>query len=286
MQDSDDLYFGNDDFVVDDATIAALDAAEQTYATTQAQVVREKRRSGSPPPKRVKLTHEYRTKQQNGNLNTFEDIPDVSLQGDGSYSVFPDKLTLGGRQSVNIVNVDQQSTSRVPAPRKPVSHPVRPSQTPGQPIAGPSRHRHETMPRQTSGPVFGSQYTTKPVPPMPRPAAPVRPVAASQSRTQHAEPGGISKSELDRLKRQIQILSSQLTDSDTRLKTKEGEVAVLREQMKKVCIVYSYPFTSILTAARLQKIIYQNSINSLDRRKKQKRQRHNCKKNRRKSWNG
>ncbi|OCH88272.1 hypothetical protein OBBRIDRAFT_96429 [Obba rivulosa] len=85
MDDSDDYF--DDDIVVDENVIAILEEEETKFSETQR--LTQRRTSHSPPPaKRQKLNH-----PQNGRFSRtvsvdFEDLPEVSVVGDGTYGLF------------------------------------------------------------------------------------------------------------------------------------------------------------------------------------------------------
>ena len=231
MQDSDDLYFGQDDLVLDDDALAALDEAERKYVSSQAPFATQQSSSRSPPPKRVKLEHitEPQPTRRKRGRNAIDDVPDISING-SAYTVLaggPPKAALKS-PSPTIVRVPD--SQRLPIGnqlnRKPASHPSRTLAISKPPVAGPSNSRAEVISRHTNGPIFGSQHATTP-------AIPITP-AASQDLRQRAQSRSGPEAELARLKRQIQMLNAQLEDSRNEVLSKAGEVSVLRTTIQEV----------------------------------------------------
>jgi hypothetical protein len=83
MDDSDD--YGYDDFVLDEQTLAALDQAEQHYQNSLLKP------SGRSEP--VNKRHKTETGWKAGSgahyvdKDDFDDLPEISVRGDGSYSI-------------------------------------------------------------------------------------------------------------------------------------------------------------------------------------------------------
>ena len=115
----------------------------------------------SPPPKRVKLNHGHNLGPVvRDTVNDFDDLPDITLQGDGFYNV---NNSLSNQSSVGTevdINSNTQDAATHSALRKPVSHPARTSAPRQQPIAGPSSR---VMTRNKSGPAASSQRTSQPM---------------------------------------------------------------------------------------------------------------------------
>lgn len=84
MQDSDDYF--TDDLVLNDEDLAALDEEEQKFALALTQM----RPTASPPTKRQKTEDGWKPGRGNHNLDTredLEDLPEISVQGDGTYGI-------------------------------------------------------------------------------------------------------------------------------------------------------------------------------------------------------
>ncbi|KAJ3556421.1 hypothetical protein NM688_g2033 [Phlebia brevispora] len=246
MQDSDDLYFGNDDLIVDDATLAALDAAERTYVATQAPQPLRTNKTGSPPPKRIKVNHDWdgqrhAKKRSRDTFDTVED-PDIFVEDGGLYAV-PTALQHKA-PSTTVVRVpgSQEPPRRVISHRKPVSNPARTANIPINATAGPSKVRQESLARHASGPVFGSQSSTRSKTPVPSA------ISTARNKTHRVAPKTGPEAEVARLKRQIEMLNAQLEDSKTQVVHKEGEVAVLRATMQKSAEEHATELAKIETA--------------------------------------
>ena len=95
MQNSDDYFDDDDDFVVDATVLAALDEAERKYG--ESQRLSQRRPSAPPtppPPKRQKLANNASIPRPGNNARRLESLPDISVQGDGSYGVYTKPITL------------------------------------------------------------------------------------------------------------------------------------------------------------------------------------------------
>ena len=89
MQDSDDFW--GEEFSLTDADFAALDQAEREHTSTStfsAAPRPHSRDSDGPPLKRMKLRHTDAPEPVSRSTSDFDDVPDITLGGDGSYSVF------------------------------------------------------------------------------------------------------------------------------------------------------------------------------------------------------
>ncbi|KAG1716635.1 hypothetical protein ID866_513 [Astraeus odoratus] len=86
MHDSDDEYYS--DFTLDDRTLAILVEEESKFtrsASTQAATA-----GSSPPPKRQKVATSWnaaRPVQRNESVEDMDDLPDISVQMDGTYAL-------------------------------------------------------------------------------------------------------------------------------------------------------------------------------------------------------
>lgn len=100
MDGSDDYFFGDDDFVLDEKTIAALDLEEQkwqrqqTQATTTGQRRPISQEARQRTPKRRKTSHETTPEGLIPQIRAVtvsddydEDLPDISIIGDGAYNL-------------------------------------------------------------------------------------------------------------------------------------------------------------------------------------------------------
>lgn len=76
MDDSDDYVY--DDFVLDEQTLAALDQAEQNYQNSLSK-------SSGHTAKRHKTEEGW--KAGLGTNDDFDDLPEISVRNDGSYSI-------------------------------------------------------------------------------------------------------------------------------------------------------------------------------------------------------
>lgn len=101
MDDSDDLF---DDFVLDDAALAALEAQEQRYVS-QTQKSAPPPVLPLPPAKRLKTNTGWKPSLAHRRTDTNDELyelPDITLKEDGSYDVRPkeDKRISGATSKV------------------------------------------------------------------------------------------------------------------------------------------------------------------------------------------
>ena len=154
---SDDSYFG-DDFILDDNLIAVLDATEENYLATQApQASSTFVRHAPPPAKKQKTHHDYAngskatSLQRSGSIDEYGDLPEISIQGDGTYGVAV-STNASGNGNANFNTRPSAGPSRMPT--KPVS---------ASPSAASSNKR--PFQPQTIGPQFGQNTVTQRNPP-------------------------------------------------------------------------------------------------------------------------
>ena len=149
MDGSDD-YFGDDDFVLDETTLAVLDLEEQkwqqqqqTQAITAGQRRPVSQEAAEPAQKRRKTSHETTPEGLIPQLRAVsvsrqsydEDLPDISIIGDGSYNLPAAQRALAAqaRQAqamyASTLNPQPQPPPRVPAhpPRAHVPAPAPPA---------------------------------------------------------------------------------------------------------------------------------------------------------------
>ncbi|PSR73927.1 hypothetical protein PHLCEN_2v10285 [Hermanssonia centrifuga] len=255
MDNSDDDYF-NDDLILDDNALAALDAAESQYAATQ------KRHASStsiaPVAKRQKAFHERTPPQplpalqRNISLNDFEDLPDIFVQGDGSYEITPAVRTFGvptpAPRTQPRTGDFEAPLSRTPPGNKPVSYPVRPPPVPAPPVVGPSNHRQQSQPSRR---VSGTQqkvhvnHQTNP-PPTRRVTQPHHEFGSQSSRPSQSEGSSnatlkntisILQAQVEDLKKEQAKMTEALKAAEQARLAKQGEVTILRANIEKVCIV-------------------------------------------------
>lgn len=118
MDDFDDYIV--DDIVFDDQTLAALDQQEQQYFAEGSNS-----KSDEPANKRLKIEQGWSPAPVNQTtIVEDESLPEISLQGDGTYglsNLHPNQTSKQARQGQNVHNLNnaQYATSHVhtPAPR-------------------------------------------------------------------------------------------------------------------------------------------------------------------------
>ncbi|RDX45660.1 hypothetical protein OH76DRAFT_1407837 [Lentinus brumalis] len=143
MDGSDDYFFGDDDFVLDEKTIAALDLEEhkwrqqQTQATTSGQRRPVSREARQPSPKRRKTSHEATPEGLIAQIRAVtvgddydEDLPDISIIGDGAYN-----LPVAQRASANALAAQARGAQQSHPHASTSNH--RPARVPGYPPRAP-----------------------------------------------------------------------------------------------------------------------------------------------------
>ncbi|KAJ6587023.1 hypothetical protein DFH09DRAFT_1142331 [Mycena vulgaris] len=206
MDGSDDYFL--DDIVLDDQTLAVLDSAEQTYLTQAAP----------PPPKRQKTDKGWKavTVPARATAIEHEDLPEISVHGDGSYAFRGPKTVRQNstgfphapKSAVNaqVVPLPHQRDANVPAPSCPTTHAR---------VEPPSRPR-DSFPQ--------SLTHTRVVPPPQRPAASgISPVQAEELRKQ-----------IEELRKENLKFRADLKDATDAKLAKQGEVSILRKGIEKV----------------------------------------------------
>ncbi len=143
MDGSDDYFFGDDDFVLDEKTIAALDLEEhkwrqqQTQATTSGQRRPVSQEARQPSPKRRKTSHEATPEGLIPQIRAVtvgddydEDLPDISIIGDGAYN-----LPVAQRASANGLAAQPRGAQQSHPHASTSNH--RPARVPGYPPRAP-----------------------------------------------------------------------------------------------------------------------------------------------------
>ncbi|KAJ7178430.1 hypothetical protein C8R43DRAFT_1117814 [Mycena crocata] len=198
MAGSDDFYLG-DDIVFDDQTLAVLESAEQKYLT---QAI------SGPPPKRQKTEQGWKPTGKGCATvdDNFEELPEISVHGDGSYAV------RGATKGQNTtIPKPQQRVATTPTVRRPTSH-SRPE---------PQSRPRDSIPQPTS-------HTR--APPAPPARAPPRPVASDVSQAQADE----FRKQIEELRRENLKYQVELKEATDAKWSKQGEVSILRKNFEKV----------------------------------------------------
>ncbi|KAH8074199.1 hypothetical protein BXZ70DRAFT_963846 [Cristinia sonorae] len=153
---SDDSYFG-DDLILDDDLIAVLDAEEEKHLSLQPQAAKPAIVRHTPPPlKKQKINHDWSHKptplQHSASVDDFGDLPEISIQGDGTYGVAVSS-NISRSNSIAANTRPIAGPSRVP-PLKPVSAGPSSRQPPQQhPIVRRSSANQTVMQRHPTLPV-------------------------------------------------------------------------------------------------------------------------------------
>ncbi|KAH8079442.1 hypothetical protein BXZ70DRAFT_961002 [Cristinia sonorae] len=155
---SDDSYFG-DDLFLDDDLIAVLDAEEEKHLSLQPQAAKPAIVRHTPPPlKKQKINHDWSHKpaplQHSASVDDFGDLPEISIQGDGTYGVAASS-NISRSNSIAANTRPIPGPSRIP-PLKPVS-------------AGPSSRQppqqHPIVRRSSANQTVTQRHPTPPLVP-------------------------------------------------------------------------------------------------------------------------
>ncbi|KAJ7287429.1 hypothetical protein C8J57DRAFT_1460761 [Mycena rebaudengoi] len=202
---SDDYLF--DEIVLDDQTLAVLDSEEQKFLSQAAP----------PPPKRQKTDNGWRAVPPQGRatvVDDMDDLPEVSVHGDGSYAL------RGAPKAANRDNTVPPVRKAPPAPRVPQERVLDPPPVP----------RAAAQPRQDSSsrPRGAFPHTTNnarapAVQPPPRPPPPEIPHVQSQELLR----------QMEELRLQNIKYQADLKEANDAKFLKQGEVANLRRNIEK-----------------------------------------------------
>ncbi|KAJ7045616.1 hypothetical protein C8F04DRAFT_1249010 [Mycena alexandri] len=204
MDGSDD-YFFDDDIILDDQTLAVLDSEEQKYLS-----------QAPPPAKRQKTDKGWKPVAIQGRAPVVdEDLPEISVHGDGSY-VFRGPPRIGGSNSTGIAPATRQPpiphqrvasvpvASRVPTHTRPPEPPARPR----DPAPQAATHaRVQAPPRREPPPA----------------------VASDISQAQ----GEALRKQIEELRRENEKYRAELKDATDAKLAKQGEVSILRQTIEK-----------------------------------------------------
>ncbi|KAJ8696747.1 hypothetical protein PTI98_006590 [Pleurotus ostreatus] len=218
MADSDDFLF--DDVELDDTTLAALDEAEKTYFSNTSTGVHLTTPPTPPPAKRLKTAHRVATRQidQTASLDNVEDLPDISIQEDGTYGLGPTPPDSDVRRRLGESVTSQE-------------RPVRQEYSPR-----PARAPYASNVASSSHAKPQSARTLAPIPPT--------------RYVQHEQQIGMGElqKQIEELQRQQAQMQAELKQAvDARL-TKEGEVSVLRKAMEKTSRDHSAELSKLRAA--------------------------------------
>ncbi|KAF4599779.1 hypothetical protein EYR40_006880 [Pleurotus pulmonarius] len=204
MADSDDYLF--DDVEFDDTTLAALDEAEKTYFSNSNPVVHTTTPPTPPPAKRLKATHRVPTRQidRTTSLDNVEDLPDISIQGDGTYGLSPTSDSDVRRRLGESWTSQQRPVQQV--------YPPQPARAPYTSNAASSS--------------YAKPYTARNLSPAP--------LTRHVQQEQQNGLGELQK-QIEELQRQQAQMQAELKQAVDAKLTKEGEVSVLRKAMEKAC---------------------------------------------------
>lgn len=121
-----DDYFFDDDIILDDQTLAVLDSEEQKFLS-----------QAPPPAKRQKTDKGWKPVAIQGRAPVDEDLPEISVHGDGSY-VFRGPPKVGGSTGTVVAAatfkppIPHQRVASVPVASRVPTH-TRPPEPPGRP---------------------------------------------------------------------------------------------------------------------------------------------------------
>lgn len=117
MDGSDD-FFEDDDFVLDEETLAALEEAESKYQESQRQTQNPSRSPQPPPPKKQKTSHDWGTAGlQRHKTSEFDELPEISISG-SSYGLdrFGNRIEIPPQASNAARILPHMNTSSVSRP--------------------------------------------------------------------------------------------------------------------------------------------------------------------------
>ncbi|CAL1708263.1 unnamed protein product [Somion occarium] len=232
MDDSDD-YFGDDDLVLDETTLAVLKHEESKFQASQLQT-QHVDRPVQPPPKKQKTHHAWSNPQLQRNISLdANEFPEISIQGDGTYGI----PRLGGKHAHpahNVVHPTARNISNPPALSRTSSS------------SGVNRRPSPAV-RRPPGPINIAQRPRTPVPaPQPLQRAPSIPQL-----TQRLNGTQLSQTTQDKDKRNLRLelellkarmeevdqtqaeLKRKLQEAEEARLAKEGEVKILRSGIEK-----------------------------------------------------
>ncbi|EMD37735.1 hypothetical protein CERSUDRAFT_94735 [Gelatoporia subvermispora B] len=223
MDDFDDYF--DDDIVVDEDVLAILDEEETKF--TETQRLTERRSPHSPPPaKRQKLNHPSTERFSRTTSIDFEDLPEVSVVGDGTYGLFGSNLPPGLRDTSENTSASKFHANIVTGK----DHRTHAATAFGR-IEQPQPNRHRPPERAVSR---GSSHTG---PPRLQQAEHASDSLPTGRKLQNGHVGldevQVLHTQLEELRRaQEQITNSLKEAQDARL-AKEGEVTILRKNIEK-----------------------------------------------------
>ncbi|KAF9049829.1 hypothetical protein BJ165DRAFT_1525145 [Panaeolus papilionaceus] len=214
MDDFDDYIV--DDIVFDDQTLAALDQQEQQYFAEGSNS-----KSDEPANKRLKIEQGWSPAPVNQTtIVEDESLPEISLQGDGTYglsNLHPNQTSKQARQGQNVHNLNnaQYATSHVhtPAPRLSKLTPL-PKHVSSRPP--PQRPLQAVPPTVWTGSSSFKYVDTAPT-------------------SLKVEDGHLAKAldEISQLRAEYARLQAKLQETQEARIMKEGEVGVLRRSIEK-----------------------------------------------------
>ncbi|KAI0344600.1 hypothetical protein BDW22DRAFT_1066488 [Trametopsis cervina] len=232
MDDSDDYF---DDLILDDAVIAALDKAE-TQHTEHRPPPSLIRRDEFPPAKRRKTEHV--PLKRGLPSNDFEDLPEISIQGDDSYQV----AAAHAHRSTGVIYRPSDSQSRS-------TRPVQARASSNVPLTRNNTSiaisRPQNLARRSTGPTFHAQPAQPPTD-APRPLqrlpsshnifgsqVPFKSSQAGDGDSKAKRDLEILRVKLEETQRNHLQLLEKLQTAEEALYAKEGEVTILRASMSK-----------------------------------------------------
>lgn len=199
-----DHYF-SDDLVLDESTLAVLDAEENRFIQTQQH---PRPSQPVPPPKRQKTDQGWKHTTQSDTFD--EDLPEISISHDGTYGLLGQATVPNTFRAQTPVAAQNRVPARI-RPPAPVPSVSRPSSQP---------QRRQPTVRQ----------------PPPRNAQP--PPPSSRSFGQHGSQN--SNSNQNRRQPPTHAAPSRASVTNTHVQPLGEEMTALRRQLEEVCRSVSY----------------------------------------------
>lgn len=179
MDEPDEFDLLDDDFVLDESALAALDTAEKSFFSAAAST------SEQPPTKKQKLSASSWTARphQTPAIHDDEDLPDISINPDGSYAIQSQHTRVSRPATVapsRVPSTAISKTTTVPLPPRakhisvPAHSSTMASASSSRPSSsGRSSHRgQQSAPQRTQASATTTTRRPTPSAPPPRPRLP------------------------------------------------------------------------------------------------------------------
>lgn len=212
MSDYDDFF--SDDIVLDETLLAVLDAEETKFNQSQQH---PRPSQPVPPPKRQKTDQGWKhTRAASQSDSFYDDLPEISISGDGFYGVLPPTVPNSNRATTPTIQAQpysrttsgaSSSRSSVPGPSViPHSQGTRPNPPLRQ---APPRHGFVQAPLPPANRNFGRSTSQNSTMSMSRPIVrPVAPTVPTRAQNPSRQPSSDETTALRLQLEQVRNLSS------------------------------------------------------------------------------